>query len=104
MGDVGKRALHAAGVRPDEIDVFVPHQANTRINEILAKNLQLRADAVVANDIEHTGNTSAASIPLAMAELLETGAAKPGDLALLIGYGAGLTYAAQVVRMPPGVS
>jgi beta-ketoacyl ACP synthase len=103
MGDVGKRALEAAGVTPDEIDVFVPHQANTRINEILAKNLQLRPDAVVANDIEHTGNTSAASIPLAMAELLETGAAKPGDLALLIGYGAGLTYAAQVVRMPPGV-
>ncbi len=103
MGDVGRRALDAAGVGPDDIDVFVPHQANTRINEILAKNLKLRPDTVVANDIEHTGNTSAASIPLAMAELLETGAAKPGDLALLIGYGAGLTYAAQVVRMPPGV-
>jgi beta-ketoacyl ACP synthase len=103
MGDVGRRALEAAGVGPDQIDVFVPHQANTRINEILAKNLQLRPDTVIANDIEHTGNTSAASIPLAMSELLETGAAKPGDLALLIGYGAGLTYAAQVVRMPPGV-
>ena len=103
MGDVGRRALDAAGVGPDQIDVFVPHQANSRINELLAKTLQLRPDAVIANDIEHTGNTSAASIPLAMAELLETGAAKPGDLALLIGYGAGLTYAAQVVRMPPGV-
>ena len=56
----------------------------------------------LANDIEHTGNTSAASIPLAMAELLATGASKPGDLALLIGYGAGLSYAAQVVRMPNG--
>jgi beta-ketoacyl ACP synthase len=62
----------------------------------------LRPDAIVANDIEHTGNTSAASIPLAMAELLATGAASPGDLALLIGYGAGLSYAAQVVRMPKG--
>ena len=70
------------------------------INEVLAKNLELRADAVIANDIEHTGNTSAASIPLAMAELLATGAAKAGDLALLIGYGAGLSYAAQVVVMP----
>ena len=86
--------------RPDQIDVFVPHQANSRINELLVKNLQLRPDVVVANDIEHAGNTSAASIPLAIAELMETGAAKPGDLALLIGYGAGLTYAAQVVRMP----
>ncbi len=102
MGEVGRQAMDAAGIRPDEIDVFVPHQANSRINEVLAKSLQLRPDAVVANDIEHTGNTSAASIPLAMAELLATGAAKPGDLALLIGYGAGLSYAAQVVRMPSG--
>ena len=102
MGKVGRQAMDAAGVRPDEIDVFIPHQANARINEVLAKNLDLRPDAVVANDIEHTGNTSAASIPLAMAELLATGAAKRGDLALLIGYGAGLSYAAQVVRMPNG--
>ncbi|HTX97774.1 MAG TPA: beta-ketoacyl-ACP synthase III [Mycobacterium sp.] len=102
MGKVGRQAMDAAGVRADEIDVFVPHQANSRINEVLAKSLGLRPDAVVANDIEHTGNTSAASIPLAMAELLATGAAKPGDLALLIGYGAGLSYAAQVVRMPNG--
>jgi beta-ketoacyl-[acyl-carrier-protein] synthase III len=102
MGKVGRQAMDAAGIRPDEIDVFVPHQANSRINEVLAKNLELRPDAIVANDIEHTGNTSAASIPLAMAELLATGAAKPGDLALLIGYGAGLSYAAQVVLMPNG--
>jgi beta-ketoacyl-[acyl-carrier-protein] synthase III len=102
MGKVGRQAMDAAGVRPDEIDVFLPHQANSRINEVLAKNLGLRPDAVIANDIEHTGNTSAASIPLAMAELLETGAASPGDVALLIGYGAGLSYAAQVVRLPAG--
>ena len=102
MGKVGRQAMDAAGIRPDEIDVFIPHQANSRINEVLAKNLELRPDAVMANDIEHTGNTSAASIPLAMAELLATGAAKAGDLALLIGYGAGLSYAAQVVVMPNG--
>jgi beta-ketoacyl ACP synthase len=102
MGKVGRQAMDAAGIRPDEIDVFVPHQANSRINEVLAKNLQLRPDTIIANDIEHTGNTSAASIPLAMAQLLATGAAKPGDLALLIGYGAGLSYAAQVVVMPNG--
>ncbi|HEV7359764.1 MAG TPA: beta-ketoacyl-ACP synthase III [Mycobacterium sp.] len=102
MGKVGRQAMDAAGVRSDQIDVFIPHQANARINEVLAKNLDLRPDAIVANDIEHTGNTSAASIPLAMAELLATGASKRGDLALLIGYGAGLSYAAQVVRMPTG--
>lgn len=102
MGKVGRQALDAAGVRADDIDVFLPHQANSRINELLAKSLELRPDAVLANDIEHTGNTSAASIPLAMAELLATGAAKGGDLALLIGYGAGLSYAAQVVRLPNG--
>ncbi|OMB94186.1 3-oxoacyl-ACP synthase [Mycobacterium colombiense] len=102
MGKVGRQAMDAAGVRPDEIDVFLPHQANSRINEVLAKSLDLRPDAVVANDIEHTGNTSAASIPLAMAEVLATGAAKAGDLALLLGYGAGLSYAAQVVRLPSG--
>ena len=102
MGKVGRQAMDAAGVRSDQIDVFIPHQANARINEVLTKNLELRPDAVLANDIEHTGNTSAASIPLAMAELLTTGAAKGGDLALLIGYGAGLSYAAQVVRLPNG--
>jgi beta-ketoacyl ACP synthase len=102
MGKVGQQALEAAGVKPHEIDVFVPHQANSRINELLAKTLQLRPDAVIANDIEHAGNTSAASIPLAMAELLASGAAKPGDLALLLGYGAGLSYAAQVVLLPKG--
>ena len=102
MGKVGREAMDAAGIRPDEIDVFLPHQANSRINEVLAKSLGLRPDAVIANDIEHTGNTSAASIPLAMAEVLATGAAKGGDLALLLGYGAGLSYAAQVVRLPNG--
>jgi beta-ketoacyl-[acyl-carrier-protein] synthase III len=102
MGKVGRQAMDAAGIRPAEIDVFIPHQANSRINEVLAKNLELRPDAIIANDIEHTGNTSAASIPLAMADLLATGAAKAGDLALLIGYGAGLSYAAQVVVMPNG--
>jgi beta-ketoacyl-[acyl-carrier-protein] synthase III len=100
MGDVGRRAMESAKVGPGQIDVFVPHQANSRINELLVKSLELRPDVIVANDIEQAGNTSAASVPLAIAELMSTGAAKPGDLALLIGYGAGLSYAAQVVRMP----
>ncbi|MGW0038798.1 beta-ketoacyl-ACP synthase III [Gordonia sp. NPDC003376] len=101
MGKVAQRALEAAKVDAAELDVFVPHQANSRINDLLAKNLHLREGAVVANDIEYTGNTSAASIPLAMEDLLSTGKAKPGDTALLLGYGAGLSYASQVVTLPP---
>ncbi|WP_307856907.1 beta-ketoacyl-ACP synthase III [Mycolicibacter acidiphilus] len=100
MGRVGSQALAAAQIGPDQLSAFVPHQANGRINELLAKNLGLGPHVVVADDIAHTGNTSAASIPLAMAELLSTGAAQPGDLALLLGYGAGLSYAAQVVTLP----
>lgn len=101
MGKAAKRALDAAQINPADVDVFVPHQANSRINDLLARNLHFRPETVVANDIETTGNTSAASIPLAMEQVLSTGAAKPGDVALLLGYGAGLSYAAQVVRMPP---
>lgn len=101
MGKVAQRALEAAKVDATDLDVFVPHQANSRINDLLAKNLHLREGAVVANDIEHTGNTSAASIPLAMEDLLSTGKARPGDTALLLGYGAGLSYASQVVTLPP---
>ncbi|MGC4933882.1 beta-ketoacyl-ACP synthase III [Gordonia sp. DT30] len=101
MGKAAQRALEAAKIGTEDLDVFVPHQANARINELLAKSLHLPERAVVANDIEYTGNTSAASIPLAIEDLLSTGKAKPGDTALLLGFGAGLSYAAQVVKMPP---
>ncbi|MEH3154694.1 MAG: ketoacyl-ACP synthase III [Gordonia paraffinivorans] len=101
MGKAAQRALEAAKVGAEDLDVFVPHQANARINELLAKNLHLKEGTVVADDIEFTGNTSAASIPLAMENLLSTGRAKPGQTALLLGYGAGLSYAAQVVKLPP---
>lgn len=101
MGKAAQQALDVAKVDASDIDVFIPHQANSRINELLARNLHFPESTVVANDIETTGNTSAASIPLAMEELLSTGAAKPGDTALLLGYGAGLSYAAQVVKLPP---
>ncbi|MFM9379163.1 beta-ketoacyl-ACP synthase III [Gordonia sp. VNK21] len=101
MGKVAQRTLEVAKVDASDIDVFVPHQANTRINDLLARSLHFPETTLVANDIETTGNTSAASIPLAMEQMLSTGAAKPGDTALLLGYGAGLSYAAQVVTMPP---
>ncbi|BDT89690.1 beta-ketoacyl-ACP synthase III [Nocardia cyriacigeorgica] len=94
-------ALDASGVSKEDIEVFVPHQANARINELMKKNLGLAEDIPMANDIENTGNTSAASIPLAMEEMLVTGKAKGGQLALLLGFGAGLSYAGQVVTLPP---
>ncbi|MFE3446924.1 beta-ketoacyl-ACP synthase 3 [Nocardia sp. NPDC059180] len=94
-------ALNASGVAKEDIEVFVPHQANARINELMKKNLGLAEDIPMANDIENTGNTSAASIPLAMEEMLVTGKAKGGQLALLLGFGAGLSYAGQVVTLPP---
>ncbi|MDN5759133.1 MAG: beta-ketoacyl-ACP synthase 3 [Tomitella sp.] len=93
--------LELSGVTADDIEVFIPHQANARINDLMKKNLGLDDAVPVANDIENTGNTSAASIPLAMEELLRTGKAKGGQVALLLGFGAGLSYAGQVVRLPP---
>ncbi|MEU6562322.1 beta-ketoacyl-ACP synthase III [Nocardia nova] len=94
-------ALEVSGVAKEDIEVFVPHQANARINELMKKNLGLAEDIPMANDIENTGNTSAASIPLAMEEMLVSGKAKGGQLALLLGFGAGLSYAGQVVTLPP---
>jgi 3-oxoacyl-[acyl-carrier-protein] synthase-3 len=93
-------AMEAAGVGPDDIDVFAPHQANLRIVELMHKRLGFPERTVVARDIVRTGNTSAASIPLALEALLESGEAKSGDLALVLGYGAGLTFAGQVLRLP----
>jgi 3-oxoacyl-[acyl-carrier-protein] synthase III len=100
MAKVAKEALDAAGISPDELDVFIPHQANERIIDSLVKTLKLPETVTVARDVRTTGNTSAASIPLAMERLLATGEAKSGDTALVIGFGAGLAYAAAVVTLP----
>lgn len=100
MAPIAEQALAAAGVTADELDAFIPHQANVRIIDALVKTLKLPPHVPVAKDIVDAGNTSAASVPLAMARMLETGQAKPGGTALLIGFGAGLTYAAQVVTLP----
>jgi 3-oxoacyl-(acyl-carrier-protein) synthase III len=94
------QAMDRAGVTPADIDVFAPHQANLRIIESMAKRLGFGEKTVIARDIVRSGNTSAASIPLALIALMESGEAKSGDLALVLGYGAGLTYAGQVLRLP----
>jgi 3-oxoacyl-[acyl-carrier-protein] synthase-3 len=100
MAPIAAKAMAEAGVEPEDIQVFVPHQANMRIIDQMIKQLGLPDSVVVARDIADTGNTSAASIPLAAHRLLDEGSARSGDLALQIGFGAGLVYAAQVVVLP----
>ena len=87
-------------VEPEDLAAFIPHQANMRIIDEFAKQLKLPESVVVARDIADAGNTSAASIPLAMHRLLEENPELTGGLALQIGFGAGLVYGAQVVRLP----
>ena len=100
MVTVCHHAIEAAGLTPDDIQAFVPHQANNRITDALLRGLKFPHTVSVARDIIMTGNTSAASIPLALDSLMREGGAKSGDLALMVGFGAGLAYAAQVVRIP----
>jgi 3-oxoacyl-[acyl-carrier-protein] synthase-3 len=100
MAPVALRALEAAGISPEDLDAFIPHQANMRITDSMIKTMKLPAHVPVARDIRETGNTSAASIPLAMERMLESGEVKSGGTALLIGFGAGLVYASQVVVLP----
>ena len=100
MVKVAKEALEEAGVKAEDLNAIVMHQANERIIDEMAKQLALPDHVVVARDIKTSGNTSAASIPLAMHALLEQGQIKSGDLALQIGFGAGLAFGAQVVVVP----
>ena len=100
MVPVAKKAMEQAGITAEDLDAFIPHQANMRITDAMIKALKLPEQVPVARDIARTGNTSAASIPLAMERMLEEGEAPHGGVALLIGFGAGLVYAAQVVQLP----
>ncbi|MBB4895931.1 3-oxoacyl-[acyl-carrier-protein] synthase-3 [Streptomyces olivoverticillatus] len=100
MAKVAQEALDVAGVEAGDLDAFIPHQANVRIIDALARGIRLPEHVVVARDIVTTGNTSGASIPLAMEALLSAGEVRSGGLALLLGYGAGLSYAATVVALP----
>jgi 3-oxoacyl-[acyl-carrier-protein] synthase III len=103
IAPVALRAIELAGLTPADIDVFVPHQANLRIIEAVAKRLRAkgaRDDMRVADDIVHSGNTSSASVPLALDHMRADGRLRSGDTALLVGFGAGLSYAGQVVVIP----
>lgn len=100
MAKVARETLEASGLTPADLAAFIPHQANMRIIDEFAKQLKLPESVVIARDIEMQGNTSAASIPLAMHALLEERPELSGGLALQIGFGAGLVYGAQVVELP----
>jgi len=103
IAPVALKALEAAGLTPADVDVLIPHQANLRIVEAIAKKLRkegAREDMVVADDIVYSGNTSSASIPMAMDHMRAAGRIHSGDVALLVGFGAGLSYAGQVVVCP----
>lgn len=100
MAKIARRTLEESGVKPEELAAFVPHQANLRIIDEFAKQLKLPESVIVARDIEMQGNTSAASIPLALHALREEHPELSGGLALTIGFGAGLVFGAQVVEIP----
>lgn len=100
MAKVAAQALDAAGIAAEDLDAFIPHQANERIIDSMTRSMGLPARVTVAKDIVTAGNTSGASIPLAMEAVLCSGAAVSGDTALLLGYGAGLSYAAVVATLP----
>lgn len=97
MGDASARVVEGAGLELDEVDLLVPHQANVRIIDATAKRLGLD-DSKVFVDIASYGNTSAATIPIALTEALEEGRVSPGDDLVFAAFGAGLTWAAAVVR------
>jgi 3-oxoacyl-[acyl-carrier-protein] synthase-3 len=99
LAPVALEACERAGVKPDELAAFVPHQANLRIVEAIARKVGA-ANAIVADDIVEAGNTSSASIPLALARMVDRGQVPSGAPVLLLGFGAGLTYAGQVVTCP----
>jgi 3-oxoacyl-[acyl-carrier-protein] synthase-3 len=103
IAPIATRALELAGLEPADVDVLVPHQANLRIVEAIAKRLRAkgaREDMAVADDIKYSGNTSSASIPMALDHMRAEGRAKKGDVVLAVGFGAGLSYAGQVIICP----
>ena len=100
IADAARRTLEASGLTPDELDLFVPHQANNRITDSMLRHLKLPETVTVARTIRNFGNNSAASIPIALDAMIASGEARSGDTCLIIGFGAGLVYAGQVITIP----
>ncbi len=103
IGDSVRDALDQVGLTPDALNLVIPHQANARIITYAAKSLHIPEDRVYSN-VERYGNTSAASIPIALAEAVEEGRVRPGDLVAFVGFGGGLSWASMIVEwsaLPP---
>jgi 3-oxoacyl-[acyl-carrier-protein] synthase-3 len=97
MGEAAIKALDNAGLEPEEVALFIPHQANARIIEASRKRLGLPHQRVFSN-VEHYGNTSCGSVPIALSEALEQNRIKDGDLVVLVGFGGGLSWASVALR------
>jgi 3-oxoacyl-[acyl-carrier-protein] synthase-3 len=100
MVSSAKSSMERAGVTVDDHAHVVPHQANQRNIDSACRKLRIGPEKV-ASVLEHTGNTSSASIPLALVDAVEAGRLSPGDLVLLVGFGAGMTWASAVVEWNP---
>ena len=98
MSEAADRALDAARLTGADIDLLIPHQANVRIIEATAKHSNIPMDKVYVN-VDRFGNTSSASIPIALNEAIETGRVGPGAKVLMVAFGAGFTWASMVVRL-----
>lgn len=97
MGEAAVQALGKAGLTPRDVDLFIPHQANIRIIDAAAKRLDLPNEKVFVN-VDRYGNTSAASVPMALYEAWRGGRIRPGDIVVTVGFGAGLSWGANVIR------
>jgi 3-oxoacyl-[acyl-carrier-protein] synthase-3 len=97
VAEATSQVLAKAGLRTEDIDLFIPHQANTRIIEAAVRRLKIPEERVFVN-IERYGNTSSASIPIALCEAVQTGRLQPGDRVVMVGFGAGLTWAAGAIQ------
>jgi len=97
MGEAAFKALEQAGMQPADVDWLIPHQANIRIIQSAAKRLKMPMEKVVVN-VDRYGNTSSASIPIALEEAIHDGRIKSGQTVVMVGFGAGLTWASTVIR------
>jgi 3-oxoacyl-[acyl-carrier-protein] synthase-3 len=97
VAEATSQVLAKARLRTEDIDLFIPHQANTRIIEAAVRRLKIPEERVFVN-IERYGNTSSASIPIALCEAVQTGRLQPGDRVVMVGFGAGLTWAAGAIQ------
>jgi 3-oxoacyl-[acyl-carrier-protein] synthase-3 len=97
MGDVSVQAVKKCGLTIDDVNLFIPHQANVRIIDSASKRIGLTPDRVFVN-VDRYGNTSAASIPLALDEAVRAGRVREGDVIVTVGFGSGLTWGANVIQ------